>query len=78
MERQEIFDKLTEIFRDVMDNEDIVVTDSTCADDIEEWDSLTQIQLVVAIEKELGIKFNSKEITTWQNVGQMVDTVMAK
>lgn len=78
MERKEIFEKLTEIFQDVMDNEDIVITDSTCADDIEEWDSLTQIQLVVAIEKALGIKFNSKEITTWQNVGQMVDSVLSK
>ena len=78
MERNEIFEKLTEIFQDVMDNDEIVVTDTTCADDIEEWDSLTQIQLVVAIEKAFGIKFNSKEITTWQNVGEMVDSVMSK
>lgn len=78
MERKEIFKKLTEIFQDVMDNDEIVVTDTTCADDIEEWDSLTQIQLVVAIEKAFGIKFNSKEITTWQNVGEMVDSVMSK
>ena len=78
MERKEIFKKLTEIFQDVMDNDEIVVTDTTCADDIEEWDSLTQIQLVVAIEKVFGIKFNSKEITTWQNVGEMVDSVMSK
>lgn len=78
MERKEIFDKLTEIFRDVMDNDDIVVSDSTCADDIEEWDSLSQIQLVVAIERELGIKFNSKEITTWKNVGEMVDSIISK
>lgn len=78
MERQEIFDKLTEIFQEVMDNDEIVVTEKTCADDIEEWDSLTQIQLVVAIEKALGIKFNSKEITTWNNVGEMVDSVMSK
>ena len=78
MERSEIFEKLTEIFQDVMDNDEIVVTDTTCADDIEEWDSLTQIQLVVAIEKAFGIKFNSKEITTWQNVGEMVDSVMSK
>ena len=78
MERKEIFEKLTEIFQNVMDNDEIVVTDTTCADDIEEWDSLTQIQLVVAIEKAFGIKFNSKEITTWQNVGEMVDSVMSK
>lgn len=78
MERNEIFEKLTEIFQDVMDNDEIEVTDTTCADDIEEWDSLTQIQLVVAIEKAFGIKFNSKEITTWQNVGEMVDSVMSK
>lgn len=78
MERIEIFKKLTEIFIDVMDNEDIKLNDSTCGEDIEEWDSLTQIQLVVAIEKEFGIKFTSQEITTWNHVGDMVDCILSK
>lgn len=78
MERQEIFAKLTEIFQDVLDNDEIVVTADTKADDIEEWDSLTNIQLVVAIEKAFGIKFKSSEIMSWSNVGEMVDSICNK
>lgn len=78
MEKQEIFAKLNDIFVDVMDLDEVNLTDATCADDIEEWDSLTQIQLVVAIEKAFGIKFTSKEIANWQNVGEMVNTIMSK
>lgn len=61
-----------------MDNEDIVLTETTTANDIDEWDSLTQVQLVVAIEKTLGIKFTSAEITSWPNVGAMVDCIISK
>lgn len=78
MERQKIFAKLNEIFVDIMDLDEVNLTETTCADDIEEWDSLTQIQLVVAIEKAFGIKFTSKEISDWQNVGEMVNTIMSK
>lgn len=78
MERNEIFKKLNEIFNDVLDLEDIELEDKTCADDIEEWDSLSHIQLIVAIEKELGIKFTSHEIMKWNNVGEMVDTILEK
>lgn len=78
MERQEIFAKLTEIFQDVLDNDEIEVTADTKADDIEEWDSLTNIQLVVAIEKAFGIKFKSSEIMSWNNVGEMVDSICNK
>lgn len=78
MERQEIFAKLTEIFQDVLDNDEIEVTAETKADDIEEWDSLTNIQLVVAIEKAFGIKFKSSEIMSWSNVGEMVDSICNK
>jgi acyl carrier protein len=78
MERTEIFEKLNEIFNDVLDLEDVALTDATCADDIEEWDSLSHIQLIVAIEKTFGIKFTSREIMKWANVGEMVDTILTK
>ena len=78
MEKQEIFAKLTEIFQDVLDNDEIVVTADTKADDIEEWDSLTNIQLVVAIEKAFGIKFKSSEIMSWSNVGEMINSICDK
>lgn len=78
MERTEIFGKLNEIFREVLDNDEIELNDTTSADDIEEWDSLGQIQLTVAIEKAFGVKFKASEIIKWKNVGEMVDSIMSK
>lgn len=78
MERNQILAEVQEIFRDVLDNEEIELQDATTADDVEEWDSLTHIQLIVAIEKHFKIKFTSKEILSWQNVGQMIDCIAAK
>lgn len=78
MEKTEILAKLQEIYQDILDNEDIVLTTETTADDIEEWDSLTHVQLVVAIEKDFRIKFTSKEILSWRNVGDLVDCVANK
>ncbi|MBQ6244029.1 MAG: acyl carrier protein [Bacteroidales bacterium] len=78
MERNEIFSRLEEVFRDVLDNDEIVLTDTTTADDIEEWDSLTHIQLIVAIEKTFQVKFTSKEILSWKNVGELADCIQSK
>ncbi|MCQ2065774.1 MAG: acyl carrier protein [Bacteroidaceae bacterium] len=78
MEKNQIMAEVQEIFRDVLDNEDIVLSNETVADDIEEWDSLTHIQLVVAVEKHFKIKFTSKEILMWKNVGEMIDCIAAK
>jgi len=78
MERKEIFKKLNEIFCDVLDLDEVELTESTSADDIEEWDSLSHIQIIVAIEKAFGIKFTSLEIMKWKNVGEMVDSILSK
>lgn len=78
MERKEIFSKLNEIFIDVLDLDEVELTDETSANDIEEWDSLSHIQLIVAIEKAFGIKFTSLEIMKWKNVGEMVSTMEEK
>lgn len=78
MDKQQILAEVEEIFRDVLDNEEIELQDATTADDVEEWDSLTHIQLIVAIEKHFKIKFTSKEILSWQNVGQMIDCIATK
>ena len=79
MERTEIFEKLDEIFEDVLDlDETPCLTDETSANYIEEWDSLSHIQLIVAIEKAFSIKFTSLEIMKWKNVGEMVDSMQEK
>ncbi len=78
MERQEIFEKLNEIFTDVLDLDECNLSDETSANDIEEWDSLSHIQLIVAIEKAFKIKFTSLEIMKWQNVGEMAQAITAK
>ena len=77
MTREEVFEKLNELFRDVFDDEDIVVTDETTAADIEDWDSLEHINLLVAIERSFGIKFTMGETTGMKNVGEMADKIMA-
>lgn len=78
MEKNQILAEVQEIFREVLDNEEIVLNNATTADDVEEWDSLTHIQLIVAIEKHFKIKFTSKEILSWQNVGEMIDCIATK
>ena len=78
MEKNQILAEVQEIFREVLDNEEIVLANETTADDIEEWDSLTHIQLIVAIEKHFKIKFTSLEILSWKNVGEMIDCIKSK
>lgn len=72
MSREEIKNKLTEIFRDVFDNDDIEISDTTTADDIEEWDSLEHITLIAAVEKAFKMRFTMKEVSSMKNVGEMM------
>ncbi|KMQ63685.1 acyl carrier protein [Chryseobacterium sp. BLS98] len=78
MNKNEILSKLSEIFREELDNEEINLTEETTANDVEEWDSLSHIQLIVAVEKAFGIRFTSSEIQSWNNVGEMADSVASK
>ena len=78
MDRDEVFIKLNEVFRDVFDDESITVTDTTTADDIEEWDSLEHINLLAAVEQEFGMKFDMGQIVTMKNVGEMADIILSK
>lgn len=74
MTRQEIFEKLNEIFSDVFD-ESITVTDATTSADIEDWDSLTHITLISEVEDAFGIKFSMKDVLGMKNVGEMADII---
>jgi len=78
MERSQMIREINDIFIDILDNEEIVLNESTQAADVDEWDSLNHIQLVVAIEKHFKIRFTSKEIQSWNNVGEMMDTIEQK
>jgi len=78
MKRDDICKELTQIFIDVLDNENIVLNYITTANDIEEWDSLAHIHLVVAIEKHFKIRFSTKEIQTWENVGNLIESISSK
>lgn len=77
MTREEVFERLNEVFRDVFDDDSIVVNDSTTADDIEDWDSLEHINLINAVEEEFGIKFDMGQIVSMKNVGEMVNVIVA-
>lgn len=68
-------EKLQEVFRDVFDDETIIISRETTADDIEDWDSLTNFQLIMAIEMEFGIKFTAEKITELKNVGDIMDYI---
>ena len=70
--------ELTENRLEELEVDDLVLTDETTADDVEEWDSLSHVQLVVALEKSFGIKFTSREILSWDNVGDLIDCIEKK
>jgi len=75
---EEIQRRMTEVFRDVLDNEAITLTRETTADDIEEWDSLAHISIIVAIENEFSIKFDLMDIKPLKNIGEFIDLIKRK
>lgn len=78
MTRETVFTKLTTIFRDIFDDDSIELSDNTTAADIEDWDSLEHINLVLAIEKSFNMKFNIKEVGEMKNVGAMADLLLSR
>lgn len=78
MTREAVYEKLNAVFQDVFDDESITVNDETTAKDIEDWDSLEHINLIVAVEKCFKVKFNMGEVNTMKNVGAMVDIILER
>jgi len=78
MTKEEILKIVNEIFVDVLDNPNVVIDFNTTANDVEDWDSLNHIQLVVAIEKRFNVRFKSNEIRNWENVNEMIESILAK
>ena len=77
MERIEVLEKVQEIFCDVLGNDDIVLTETTTSQDVDEWTSLAQAQILTAIENELGIRFSLKEIMSVKSVGDIVNAIVS-
>ena len=77
MENKEILEDVQSIFKEITDNLSTVLTPATIADDIEEWDSLVHVQLLVAIEEKYNISSSADQIGTFVNVGQMCDAIEA-
>lgn len=78
MEKDQVLNQLQEIFRDTLDEQEIVLNYDTTANDVEGWDSLTHIHLVVSIEKHFKIRFTAKEIQGWKNIGELSEGIIAK
>jgi acyl carrier protein len=74
----DIYQRLTPIFEDVFDEDDVTITAATTANDIAEWDSLRHIRLIIAVEKEFDIKFLTSEVNDFKNVGELVEKILAK
>ena len=75
---EQVLTEVTQIFREVLDNEAILLKYETTANDVNDWDSLNHIELVVAIEKHFKIKFNFAELQKFKNVGEMCDNITKK
>lgn len=78
MTREEAFERLTNVFREVFDDDSIEIFDATVADDIEDWDSFEHINLIVAVEEEFGFKIPMGKAVTMKNVGEMVDIILER
>ena len=78
MQQEDIYKKLTEIFREVLDVHDLVLTPKLSAAGVPEWDSFNHIHLVVAVEAHFKIKFQTAELESIQNVGHLVELIQAK
>ncbi len=78
MDEPEIRKKLNIIFRNIFDDDSIELTRDSSAKNIESWDSLTHVNIIVSIEMAFGIKFKTSEIESMQNVGHLLDTIRSK
>jgi len=74
----DIRERLQQVFRDVFDDDTLVIEDQTVADDVDDWDSLAHIQLLLAVEKEFALKFSTLEVMRLKNVGEFVALISGK
>jgi acyl carrier protein len=78
IESAAVYEKLTSVFRDVLDEDDLVLTPGMTADDVDGWDSLSHVRLVLAVSKVFGVKFSAAEVGQLKNVGEFVEMIQSK
>jgi acyl carrier protein len=74
----DVYARMTAIFRDVLDDDSIILREDMTADDVRNWDSLTHVDLILAIEQEFKIRFTTGEISSLRSVGQLAALVSRK
>lgn len=78
MDDSDIYARLTEIFEDVFEDDSIIATPSLSAKDVDGWDSLTHIRLLLTVEKAFKVKFSTSEIGKMETVGDLVTLIKAR
>jgi acyl carrier protein len=78
MTREQVYQTLTTLFQDVFDDDEVTIADETTANDVEGWDSLTHVNLMISIEQRFGIKFKTSEMAHLTNVGELVNLIAEK
>ena len=78
MDNIELLTKVTSIFRETFDNDSLVISENMSASDIDEWDSLTHIGLIVSHEIEFGVKFSISEVSELENIGGFIELLESK
>lgn len=76
MTREDVYGRLQKVFREVFDNDEIVIGEKTTAEDIEDWDSFEHINLIVAVEEEFSFRFPMRKVSEMKDVGEMVDIIL--
>lgn len=75
MNKNEVIKRLTGVFRDIFDDNSLVIDENTTSSDIDDWDSIEHINLIGAVEDEFGIRFKMREVSGMKNVGEMIDII---
>ncbi len=78
MDKQEIITKLETLFRNIFQDDNLIITESLTANDVEKWDSLSHLTMIAEVEKSFGIRFKLKELIGMKNVGDLIDTIQEK
>ena len=75
---ESVLAKIERIFRDIFEDDSLEVSDETVADEVELWDSVSHVRMVVVVEEAFGVRFANREIVAWENVGDIRRSIEAR